>query len=80
VRTRRSPARSRRRPHPNPNPDPNPNPNPKQVAQAHAFYREAAAALDALHSRVVDLANARTIERQERTLTLTLTLILTLIR
>ena len=51
-----------------------------QVAQAHAFYREAAAALDALHSRVVDLANARTIERQERTLTLTLTLILALIR
>ena len=36
-----------------------------QVAQAHAFYREAAAALEALHSRVVGLANARTIERQE---------------
>ena len=51
-----------------------------QVAQAHAFYREAAAALDALHSRVVGLANARTIERQERTQTLTLTLIPALIR
>ena len=51
-----------------------------QVAQAHAFYREAAAALDALHSRVVGLANARTIERQERTHTLTLTLIPALIR
>ena len=51
-----------------------------QVAQAHAFYREAAAALDALHSRVVGLANARTIERQERTQTLTLTLIPAVIR